>query len=84
MISFRLSVLGLPWSMARALTLKLVSSWVYLKRLLMTTLGLASRLSSITSRQFSSDSFRIAEISVMTFSWTKLAICSSNPARFTL
>ena len=68
MISFRLSVLGLPWSMARALTLKLVSSWVYLKRLLMTTLGLASRLSSITSRQFSSDSFRIAEISVMTFS----------------
>jgi len=47
-------------------------------------LGRPSRLSSITSRVCSSDSLRIAEISVMTFSLTRLAICCSSAARLTL
>jgi len=49
-----------------------------------TNLGQTSRLSSITSRVCSSDSLRIAEISVMTFSLTRLAICCSSAARLTL
>ena len=77
-------VFGLPWSMASALTLKLTSSWVCLKRLLITTLGMASRFSSMTSRQFSSDSLRMALMSVMTLVFTRSAICSSSAARLTL
>ena len=50
----------------------------------MTTLGTASRLISMTTRVFSSDSSRTAVMSVMIFSFTSSAIRSTSTARFTL
>ena len=50
----------------------------------MTTLAMASRLSSITTRVFSSDSSRTAVMSVRIFSLTSSAMRSTSTARFTL
>ena len=66
--------------MAKALTVKPLSMAVCWYKLLMTTLAMASRLISITTRVFSSDSSRTAVMSVMTFSLTSSAMRSTRPA----
>ena len=76
-------VLGRPWSIASELTLNDVANCVNLYSLLMTTLGTASRLSSTTTRVFSSDSSRTAEMSVIVFSLANAAIFWTSVARLT-
>ena len=70
--------------MASMLTENDDSSAVCWYRLLMTTFGSASRLSSMTTRVFSSDSSRTAVMSVMTFVFTNSAMRSTSTARLTL
>ena len=70
--------------MASILEAKLVASDVCLYKLLITTLGTASRFSSMTTRVFSSDSSRTAVISERIRSFASCAMRSTSVARLTL
>ena len=82
--SLRFIVFGRPWSIASMFTLNDVANWVNLYSLLMTTFGTASRFSSTTTRVFSSDSSRTAEMSVIVLSLANDAIFSTIVARLTM
>ena len=77
-------VCGTPSTRASMMTPKVVCMAVCLKSLLSTTLGMASRFSSMTTRMPErSDSSRRSEISEIFFSRTSSAIFSMSWALFT-
>jgi hypothetical protein len=69
--------------MASMMAPKVVSIWVCWKMLLSTTWPITPRLSSTTTRMFSSDSSRMSEMPSSFLSRTRSAIFSIREALFT-
>ena len=83
-ISGRVSVRGTPPTRAMLMIPNVVCIWVCLYSLLSTTIGMASRLSSMTSRMPErSDSLRRSLISVIFLVLTRSTMLSISEARLT-